>query len=109
MKCPARLYINDQIGYSILATDRLKQCSTSHTYDKNRVYSFKTLVERHEHENDGDEAGTDKAFTFTHNTREQHRTTANARLDVNNQDTDRIENTQRESRQNEADHSEKND
>ncbi|KAH3689284.1 hypothetical protein DPMN_194175 [Dreissena polymorpha] len=76
IKYQARLYINDRMvrdmfpeWYSILATDRLKQCQTSITYDKNRIDSNETVVELHENEDDSDDAGTNEVFTFTQNTR----------------------------------------
>ncbi|KAH3736582.1 hypothetical protein DPMN_043153 [Dreissena polymorpha] len=92
--------------YSMLATYRLKQCPTSSTYDKNRIYSNETVVELNESEDASDEAGTNEVFTFTQNTHQKDPTTENAHRDVKNVDTDRIENTRIESRSNDADRSE---
>ncbi|KAH3817578.1 hypothetical protein DPMN_119117 [Dreissena polymorpha] len=111
IKYPARLYINGRVvrdmfpeWYSMLATDRLKQCPTSHTHDKSRVYSNETVVERRENDEDSDEDGTDEVFTFTQSKSQQNPSIVNAHLDVNNQDC--IEHTQSESRPNYADRSE---
>ncbi|KAH3795361.1 hypothetical protein DPMN_148911 [Dreissena polymorpha] len=88
----------------MLATDRLKQCPTSHIHDKSRVYSNETVVESRENDEDNDEAGTDEVFTFTQSKGQQNPSIVNAHLDVNNQDC--IENTESQSRPNYADRSE---